>query len=584
MSRSLFARLYFVLSLFIITIFFINYYFTLKTFRQHQVLVEKENLVRIAGSLKSSGAIKSANVDTLRSFVEETGKMLNVRLRVIDKSGRVLADSQISTPAILANPLDQPEILEALKSDYGFAIRPGDVKNHQALFLAEKITGDFDGFIVASVLLPDMGSFLAVFKKNIFFLALVLLGLSLSASFLLTRSVTDPLEKLAHITNQVAGGNFDVEIPVIGSGEISGLAENFAIMTRKIKNLFLDISRQKEELGNIIEAVQEKLLIVDSNGIILSANKGFDDLMHAGAGELAGRAYKKVIDNEQITGIIDQTIRKQTGIMEEAVIDGRVYLCSSAFMPDIRESVLVMRDISELKNLENIKRDLIANVSHELRTPLTAIKGFLETLKDNQEENGDPRKRTQNIKYIDIIERHTDRLIFIVQDLLILSRLEDQAILPQYQSLKLTDIVKDTFLLLEKKARQKNLELNLVEKNQIDLEGDRNQLVQLFINLIDNAIKYTEKGEIRVTLTEDSGFAIIEIRDTGIGIDKKHLGRLFERFYVVDSSRSRIQGGTGLGLSIVKHVVGNHKGKVDIDSQTGRGTTVRIALPMRQIL
>jgi two-component system phosphate regulon sensor histidine kinase PhoR len=583
MNKSLFTRLYTILSVFILTVFFVNYYFTLKTYREHRVLSEKEKLTQIVRSVEFDVLTGYTNADDIKKYIARMANSLNVRLTLIDDSGFVVADSE-QIPRIAENRLSSaeimalPEIVEAKSNGIGFSVRQGThVKGGgQILFAAAKEAGSFKGYVRASVFLSDMNSFLNVFKKNIFYVAIILLVLSLSGSYFLTRSVTDPLEKLAHATNQVAGGNFDVSIPETGSGEIFDLADNFKIMTKRIKNLFQDISRQKEELSNIMEAIHEKLMIVDSRGIILSTNKGFDKITNIDV--LAGRMYKKAIQNKQIVHIIDQTIKKQTGIMEEVIIDDKVYLCNSAFMPDIRESVVVLRDISDLKNLENIKRDLIANVSHELRTPLTAIKGFLETLKDNL--------TGQNKKYLEIIERHTDRLIYIVQDLLILSRLEDQSILPQYELLKLKDIVKDTFLLLEKKANHKGLTLLLVKDddliNDLNIEGDRNQLAQLFINLIDNSIKYTEMGEIRVSINEKNESAVIDIQDTGIGIDKKHLPRLFERFYVVDTSRSRIQGGTGLGLSIVKRVVNNHKGRVEIASAPGEGTTVRVILPLRQ--
>ncbi|MDH4263563.1 MAG: ATP-binding protein [Spirochaetia bacterium] len=571
MNNSLFTRLYTTLLVFILTIFFVNYYFTLKTYREHRTFIEKEKLTKIIQSIEPVLNNNYTNLKYLNKYINDTAKNLNVHLTILDTSGLILVSSEKSIRTF-KNLFLEKDIVEANVNGFGHTIYQSTEVKQQMLFVTLKEAGDFHGFVRASVVLSDMNLFLNVYKKNIFFVALILLFLSLSGSYFLTRTVTKPLEKLAHATNQIAGGNFDINIPETGSGEISELADNFRIMSKKIKNLFQDISHQKEELTNIIEAIHEKLMVIDSRGIILSANKGFDEILNSG--ELTGRSYKKLIPNKQIINIIDQTIKNQTGIMEEVILDDKVYLCSSAFMSDIKESVLVMRDISDLKNLENIKRNLIANVSHELRTPLTAIKGFLETLKDDL--------KGQNKKYLEIIERHTDRLIYIVQDLLILSRLEDQTILPQYQKLKLKDIINDTFLLLEKKANQKGLPLVIEDVNNVNIDGDRNQLVQLFINLIDNAIKYTEKGEIRVILNEKNESVVIDIKDTGIGIDKKHLSRLFERFYVVDNSRSRSQGGTGLGLSIVKHVVNNHKGKVEIFSATEEGTKVRVMLPKYQ--
>ena len=571
MNTSLFTRLYTTLTIFILTIFFVNFYFTLKTYREYHILMEKENLTRIIRLTESMVIKNYMNPSILHEYINHTAKSLNVRLMIIDITGRAIADSEPNW-LVKKNYLTDPEIINASFEKPGFSIRYDKTFNRQVLHVAILENENFNGYIRASLFFSNISVFLDVFKKNIFFVALIILILSLTASYLLTRSVTKPIGKLAHVTHQIAGGNFDVHIPDIGSGEISDLSNDFRLMTKEIKNSFLNITRQKEELTNIIEAVEEKLLVIGSDGTIIYANKGFEDLINTD--ELTGRGYQKVIRYKQVNDIIAQTIHKQSGLMTEVVIDNKVYLCNSAYMKDIKESVLAMRDVSDLKNLENIKRDLIANVSHELRTPLTAIKGFLETLKDDLEG--------QNKKYLEIIERHTDRLIYIVQDLLILSRLEDHTIQPDFQNLKFKDIIEDTTLLLEKKARQKGLRLLIEGDSEIQLDGDRHQLAQLVINLIDNAIKYTEKGEIRIKLQKENESVVMDVQDTGIGIEKKHLNRLFERFYVVDSSRSRVQGGTGLGLSIVKHVVSNHNGKIEIASTPGEGTKVRILLPLTQ--
>lgn len=331
-------------------------------------------------------------------------------------------------------------------------------------------------------------------------------------------------------------------------------------------------NRRHEEFLGVLNGVNEGVLLSDANGLVLTANRIFEDLV--GQKDLKGKSYTDLNRDKQIRSIIQETLEKKAGLKKEISFEDKVYFCKSLYLDQTDEVLFVMRDISEFKNLETIKRTLIANVSHELRTPLTAIKGFIETIQDEF--------KGENKKYLDIIERNTDRLIFIVQDLLILSRLEDQSIEPDYQPCDLMQLISDTGLLLEKKARQKGIQLRILDGQKMQIEGDRNQLVQLFVNLIDNAIKYTEKGEVSVEVRPQKSSAIIVIKDTGIGMEKKHLSRIFERFYVVDSSRSRAQGGTGLGLSIVKHIVSAHKGKVDIESFPQKGTSVYIELPFFQ--
>jgi two-component system phosphate regulon sensor histidine kinase PhoR len=242
----------------------------------------------------------------------------------------------------------------------------------------------------------------------------------------------------------------------------------------------------------------------------------------------------------------------------------------------MNETVLILSDITELKNLESIKRDFVMNVSHELRTPLTAIKGYAETIEGIGGENE---------KHLEVIKRHTERLINIVRDLLTLSELEEQTAAPPFERIRLDRIASQTLRLFEEAARRRGLELSLrVEGEPPEVEGDPFMLEQLFINLIDNSIKYTEKGGVTVTLkpgeTSPAGReAVFVVQDTGIGISERHLPRIFERFYTVDKSRSRKLGGTGLGLAIVKHIVLIHRGRIDVESTPGEGTAFTVRLP-----
>jgi two-component system phosphate regulon sensor histidine kinase PhoR len=257
-------------------------------------------------------------------------------------------------------------------------------------------------------------------------------------------------------------------------------------------------------------------------------------------------------------------------------MNGSWFQVSAAFIASTEETVLILSDITELKNLERIKRDFVMNVSHELRTPLTVIKGYAETIEGIGEENE---------RHLEVIKRHTDRLINIVQDLLTLSELEEREAPRTFERVRLDEIASQTLRLFEDAVRRKGLELSLrVEGEPPEVEGDPFRLEQLFINLIDNAVKYTEQGGITVTLRPGDtpsadGEAVLAVRDTGIGISEQHLPRIFERFYTVDRSHSRKLGGTGLGLAIVKHIVSLHRGSVEVKSTPGEGTTFTVRLP-----
>ena len=264
-----------------------------------------------------------------------------------------------------------------------------------------------------------------------------------------------------------------------------------------------------------------------------------------------------------------------TKVLAEGNFDVKINVEGNDEIASLGKNFLKMAETIQ-KNFEELKdkkKELIASVSHELRTPLTAIKGFLETMRDEVTPKGE--------EYRTIAERQTDRLSEIVKDLLILSELES-GIEPLHENVILNDVIKEVINLLIKKAQQKGLNLLFKQNNKVILlNGDSFKLEQLFINLIDNAIKYTETGGVEIVLSQNETFAFIEIKDTGIGIPEADLSKIFERFYVVNKARSRKTGGTGLGLSIAKHVVLIHRGNLKVSSSFGAGTSFFIELPLK---
>jgi two-component system phosphate regulon sensor histidine kinase PhoR len=275
-----------------------------------------------------------------------------------------------------------------------------------------------------------------------------------------------------------------------------------------------------------------------------------------------------------MTALLDHAREKRKTVTEEVEFSGRHLLCSTAFPGTSEEVVLIMHDITDIHEFEKTKHDFIVNASHELQTPLTAIKGFVETM---EEEEQDETKR----HYFEIIRRHTDRLVNIVRDLLLLSRLEEMDMNLEMEEINLQAMVGDMEKLFEVRLRDRGLRL---VKNIPDslpaLRADRFKIEQMFINLIDNAIKYTDQGEITITAGLRGGSMVIEVADTGMGIAMEHIPRIFERFYVADRSHSKKAGGTGLGLSIVKHIVLLHNGSIDVESIRGKGTKFIIHLPL----
>jgi two-component system phosphate regulon sensor histidine kinase PhoR len=375
---------------------------------------------------------------------------------------------------------------------------------------------------------------------------------------------------LSNASRKVASGDFNVRVLLKRKDELKELADSFNYMTDQIRTLFTELSRQKEGLNNIISSIQEGLLVFDQQGRIILTNESFKKIVENN--HIEGRFYWEVVREPLFSELIKKVRDEKRSYTEELVLNGKYFLCSATFLDSREETVVIFHDITEMKNVEEIKKDFVVNVSHELRTPLTAIKGFAETLEEETDE--------KNRHYVDIIKRNTDRLINIVQDLLALSQLEERGTRLELEEVDLGDMIERTLKIFEHRMREKNLKFDLKIENDFPLiKADPFKLEQVFVNLIDNAIKYTEHGEITLSLKQSGNHVMIELEDTGIGISEDHIPRIFERFYVTDKSRSKMLGGTGLGLSIVKHIVLLHNGTIDVKSTPNKGTTFSIALP-----
>ena len=400
-----------------------------------------------------------------------------------------------------------------------------------------------------------------------------------TVSYLIARGLAQPVRDLTEALHKLSAGEFGVRVLPGKRGRLRQLGDSFNEMAFKTKTLVAELRQQSEALDAIVGSIQEGLAVVDSSGRIVLANASFRKL--AGEPKVDGRYYWEVIREPDFVELVRSVADDNQAATRQIEIAGQDFACSASYLSAAQRVVLSFHDDSEIVRSARMKKDFVQNVSHELRTPLTAIKGFAETMQ--------PTIDPVNRPYLETIIRNTDRLVSLVQDLLTLSELEERGTELQLEDVDPTEMAAQMLKLFEKAAKDKGLALKLSASGSSgSLRADRFKLEQVFINLLDNAIKYTEKGEVEVMLDRDSGVgrdassvgrAVIEVRDTGPGIAPEHLPRLFERFYVVDKGRSRQLGGTGLGLSIVKHIVLLHSGEISVESTPGAGTTFRITLP-----
>jgi len=391
-------------------------------------------------------------------------------------------------------------------------------------------------------------------------------------SYLVARSTVRPLRDLTAAFGKLSAGDFDVRVMPGKRGRLRELGDDFNKMAFDTKTLVAELRQQREAMGAIVGSIQEGLAVLDSSGVVVLANESFQRI--CADRDVVGKRYWEVIRDPHVAGLVKSVGPARSTATRRCDLGGRDYVCSAGFLPATERLVLTLHDVTEIGRTAEVKRDFVQNVSHELRTPLTAIKGFAETMEATIDDANRP--------YLETIIRNTDRLVSLVQDLLTLSELEERGTELQLEDVDLKEVAVQMLRLFEKRARDKEIELKLSATDAGGLlRADRFKLEQVFINLLDNAVKYTDKGEVELALSREDGKAVIRVRDTGPGIAPEHLPRLFERFYVVDKGRSRQLGGTGLGLSIVKHIVLLHGGEVSVSSTPGAGTTVTVTLPAR---
>ena len=428
-------------------------------------------------------------------------------------------------------------------------------------------------------------------KKSFLFSSLFSLILIIPLAYFLARSLTHPILEVTKKAIQLVSGNLDGEVQVHSTDELASLSKAIGEMGTQLRNKIEEISNEKDYLQTILKGMTEGVLVVDGRDRILMVNDALRQLLSLST-DVLDRMPLEIIRNAELEGAIRKAIQYGENValeldlnksgektIEVSVVS--IHPSSTRTEEDsegIRGAVAVFHDITRLKQLEKIRQDFVANVSHELRTPLTTIKGYAETLLDGA------LKEDLASQFVQVIKRHTDRLTKIVEDLLMLSKIETKEFQLKMEMISLPNLIDDIIDFLKEPAEKKKISLSRHEiHSSLAIRADRSYLEQVLINLLDNAIKYTpEGGRVIVSAVEkDSKDIQFSIEDNGIGIPNEDLSRIFERFYRVDKGRSKELGGTGLGLSIVKHLVQAHGGRVWVDSQLGKGSTFYFTLPMR---
>lgn len=575
MKRSIFYKLLginFLLILFLSSLILI---ISFNTIKNHYIATLASELEDIAYSLsyKILPLFDESNSGKMDLLVKEIGRSIKPRITIIEIAGRVLADSK-KDPLSMENHRDRPEVRVALNGGIGKSLRFSATVQENMLYVAVPAVkeGKIVGVIRVSLFVKDIDTLLKSLRGKIFKITGIIVAIFLVLSIFFSTRVSKDIKTLVKASERMAKGDFNTKIFLNRKDEFGKLALSFNKMAEELKGLFDTLDTKQKELEGIISSLKEGLLVIDKEGEIILSNKSFENVI--GKEEIKGKYYWEVIPNSELIELLRKALKNKNkkNVSGEIAIGKNIFLCSISSIHAREEWVTVLHDITELRKLETVRKDFVANVSHELRTPLTAIKGGVETLED--QIPGEAKE------YLDIIKKHTERIINIVEDLLTLAELEEKDLSSEFKKVNVIDVARNVYKIYKQKADEKGIDLKFqATDSPIEITGDGFKLEQMFINLVDNAIKYTEKGYVIISIEKINRKVKITVEDSGIGIPKKHLDRIFERFYVVDKSRSRKLGGTGLGLSIVKHVVNLHNGEINVESLPEKGTKFVVFLP-----
>jgi len=504
------------------------------------------------------------------SFSEDL-KDYDYRLTIINDKGFVVYDS-VTTSDSMENHNDRKEVVMAREKGFGSEIRYSFTLKKNMVYVASRIQGDY--IIRSSKVLESVR---IINERNIKYY-LVLLLFAILVTFIISSRLSyiliKPIKDLENVTRRVAKGELDKRVTVLSSDEIGQLGKTFNYMADRLQLTIRDSIDKQNKLEAILKSMDSGVVAIDRNNKIIMINPYAKKLFGI-TGNIIGGSLLDYIRDSELSKVLhgDNAGPKEIKIFWPSEKILRVRTADLLNDSEHIGTVVVIHDITDIKKLEKMRSEFVANVSHELKTPLTSIKGFAETIKFVEDKD----KRD---KFLNIINDEAERLTRLINDILVLSDIENSHD-ENNEEIDVHMAVEQIFNLMKNTAESKNIDLVINIKNNSIVNGSLDKFKQMIINLVDNAIKYCDSGDkIEIGIDRVSKNCILWVEDNGPGIKEEHLPRLFERFYIVDKARSRSKGGTGLGLAIVKHIVIGLHGTIDVESKYGEGTKFIIKLPI----
>jgi len=579
-KRSLFLKIFFSYLVILFCSFFILNIFIKDEIRE--VMTGKIE----AELLTEAELIDLGSARAMSEQMSQIAKISGARVTLVDAKGQVFADSEKDI-AKLENHFHRPEIQEARLKGKGRSTRFSQSLGVEMLYVAIPIKDrkQAAGYVRLARPLHDVQKMIDTVYSSIFLTMMIVSVVSLIVALFISYKLARPIRMLEHFTERLRQGEPRGSILLKTSDETKTLADNINYLVEELQSKIRLANEEKSKLMTALTSINEGVLILNTEGKIELVSPSLAHIVADQFGDVGGKTLMEAFRNVELQRLYQRFKHSpETAAGEITLGSPDPVIMNVSFSevhgyPGEEKDMIVFHDVTRLKKLERIRTDFVANVTHEIRTPLTAVIGYLETLQSGALENTEDARR-----FIDIILKQARRLNRLVEDLMTISKIELGEIHFRFEDVSLPDVIAGVLPLVEAKAQAKKIRIeNGLPEKTPPVSADRDRLSQVFVNVLDNAVKFTpESGRVTIDAEEKDGYVVATIEDTGAGIPREEIQRLGERFYRVDKTRSRELGGTGLGLSIVKHLMLAHGGKMEIESQLGRGTKVSLFFPMRK--
>lgn len=545
-----------------------------------QITSELRVQAALAGEFLLTTLPEELDYSSVDALVDQLGTASTVRLTFIGTDGTVWGDTERDGNRLrsMDNHANRPEIREAMSGGEGIEQRYSNTIETQMRYLALPVIrhGQFIGVCRVALPMGSVDTILGAVNRKLLIASIIAITVAVVLSLAMARTLIRPIRSLTEAAVQIAEGAFSSRVPVSSSGELGELARCFNQMAGRIHRQLNQLAQERDRVDRILANMVEGIVLLDEGSAITYANPAAISMLGLPA-DYHGRHLIEFSRNPELHELLGRVAQSTEAVSVELMLaeltDREAVVTVLALSG---ERLLTIHDVSQLRQLERVRRDFVANLSHELRTPLTSIQGYAETLLD-----GALHDANVNQRFVGMILSQTSQMSQLISDLLDLSRLESGDVPLNRERCTIAEFRGEVFSLFGATLAESQLELDWqVPENLPPVMVDRRLMTQVLINLIDNAIKYSQVGgKITVSAETGDGEIVVHLSDTGIGIPSDSIPRVFERFYRVDRGRSRQMGGTGLGLSIAKHVLRQHGGRIWVDSVLGEGATFHITLP-----